>query len=78
MDDYYLGFTTELPANWCYTYGGKDKCYDCKELITTEKRGYGEIWESEEVKRYIESIFFCQPCYRKRKCRRVAIYQSNL
>ena len=60
-DDYYLGYTTTLPMEFCFVSGpevDKDCCWDCYTLINSQKRGYGYILD--------RSIYFCVECYKKR------------
>lgn len=66
-DDYYLGFVTEKPLDWMYRVG-TTRCYDCKDLITTQKQGYGYVYETKDDHRGLPNlVYYCQRCYRARK-----------
>ena len=70
FDDFHLRFTNKSPIYFLYVFNSHNiRCHTCKNLITTEKRGSGHVYNSPQSidpnLDYFE-VYFCQPCFRFR------------
>lgn len=77
QDDYHLGLSTQKPLAWIWSFNvpiDRNRCYDCRNIIMTAKRGHSYVYENAKDlfaarsnSGHIMEIYFCQTCYRARK-----------